>query len=56
MPRTIRFLSLIVSLSLALSLAACRAPAPGTEQGESPELSLRYFDTAPLRFRYGIRP
>ncbi len=49
MPRTIRFLSLIVSLSLALSLAACRAPAPGTEQGESPELFLRYFDTAPLR-------
>jgi putative glutamine amidotransferase len=47
MPRSIRFFSLTACLSLALLLAACRAPAPGTERDESPELSLRYFDTAP---------
>jgi len=49
MPRTTRFLSLIVSLSAALTLAACRAPEPGTAKDASPELALNYFDTAPQR-------
>ena len=49
MPRKIRFLSLIVSLILALALSACRVPAPGTEEGESVEMSLNAFDTAPQR-------
>jgi putative glutamine amidotransferase len=49
MPRKIRFLSLIVSLTLALALSACRVPAPETEEGESVELSLNAFDTAPQR-------
>ncbi|MGB2906888.1 MAG: gamma-glutamyl-gamma-aminobutyrate hydrolase family protein [Candidatus Aminicenantaceae bacterium] len=54
MPRTIRFFSLFVSLSFAFLLSACRAPAPGTEKGENPEVSLRHFDTAPARAE-GIR-
>ena len=54
MPRTIRLFSLLVSVSLTFVLAACRTPAPGTEKGEGPEVSLRHFDTAPAQAE-GIR-
>ncbi len=54
MPRTSRSISLIIGLSLIFLLTACQAPTQEEERGNTPEVSLRHFDTAPARAE-GIR-